>query len=67
MNTPFKDKIAPDQDVKGDWGGSTNGVDIPGGQKGTAGIMPEVTFVDAPGGANVGESSNLGGLGGGKD
>jgi len=64
MKTPFKDKIAPEQSVDGgDWGGTKNGLEIPGGQKGTAGIMPEVTTVDAPGGANVGESANLGGLG----
>jgi len=62
----FKDKIMPVPEMGGDWGGSKNGADIPGGQKGTAGIIPEVCYVDAPGGANVGESANLGGLGGKK-
>lgn len=48
----FKDAVVPEPKLGGDWGGSKNGVSIPGGREGTPGVMPEVTTVDLPGGVD---------------
>jgi len=47
LQTPFEGAVISSKDSSGDWANVTNGLDIPGGQKGTAGVMPEVTTVKA--------------------
>ena len=47
--TPFKDCVVPPPGTKSSWGGEKDGTSIPGGRKGTGGIMPEVTTVDVGG------------------
>lgn len=56
IKTPFKDYVVPKPSVGGDWGGVKDGVDIPGGRKGTGGIMPEVTMVPVEGAPAPGTS-----------
>jgi hypothetical protein len=62
IKTLFGDATAPDKDLGGDWGGSKNGdTSFQGAEKGDAGKIPEVTFVDIQGapkpGASVGEGA----------
>ena len=47
LQTPFEGAVISSKDSSGDWANVTNGLDIPGGRKGTAGVMPEVTTVEA--------------------
>ena len=53
----FTDYVVPMPELAGNWGGTKNGTDIPGGEKGTSGIMPEVTFVDLAGAPGPGDSA----------
>lgn len=64
IKTHFVDAIVPtDKSLGGDWGGTKNGADIQGGQKGTAGKIPEVTFVDIQGAPKPGSSATAGSQG----
>lgn len=57
FKTPFTDAITPNIGTDdGSHASVENGADILQGQKGTPGIMPEVTFVDIPEGPSVGAS-----------
>jgi hypothetical protein len=56
MNTPFKDAVVSAPSPRDGQGSVTNGADVLDGQKGTSGIMTEVTFVDVAGGPSVGSS-----------
>lgn len=64
----FKDYVCPEPDVKGDWGGSVNG-DTTSGQgampKGTAGIIPEVTYVDVQGAPGPNDQAQIVSIAGG--
>lgn len=60
LQTPFKDYIAPLPNMSGDGVAVRDGLDIPGGQKGTPGKMPEVTTVSIPSGKGVGEKVGTG-------
>jgi hypothetical protein len=55
--------VVPTPELGGDWGGTKDGYDIPGGQKGDRGIIPEVTTVDVPGAPQIGGSIGEGGGG----
>lgn len=59
MRTLYKDCVVPTPGNGGDWGGEKNGVDIPGGQKGTPGIIPEVTLVSVEGAPPSGGSPGM--------
>ncbi len=60
LRSGFKDYAVPMPSESGDWGGSKNGADIPGGKKGDEGRLPEVTFVKIDGAPGVGESAGAG-------
>jgi hypothetical protein len=53
LQTPFTGAAKSGFDPSGAGVLQTNGYDIPGGQKGTAGKMPEVTIVSAGSVGNV--------------
>ncbi len=59
IQTPFKDAQCPTPGLEGDWGGKKGGADIPGGQKGTKGIIPEVTTVAINGAPAEGSSPGI--------
>jgi hypothetical protein len=57
----FTDYVVPMPSMGGDWGGTKNGdTGFQGAQKGTAGKIPEVTFVDVKGGDKPGASAGVG-------
>jgi hypothetical protein len=66
IKTHFVDAIVPDPGLEGDWGGTKDGdtsFQGAGGQKGTSGKIPEVTFVDVQGGPKPGSSATAGATG----
>lgn len=54
LNTHFGDAVVPTPSNEGDWGGTKQGYEIAGGQKGVTGILPEVTTVDVQGAPPIG-------------
>lgn len=61
--TLFHNYVCPVPEVGGTHGGVRDGYDIPGGQKGTRGKLPEVTTVDVRSGPSVGEQIKPGSVG----
>lgn len=61
VKTLFKDKVVPDPDLGGNWGGTKDGdTSFQGAEKGTRGKIPEVTFVDVKGGDKPGATAGVG-------
>lgn len=61
FKTLFVDKVVPDLDLGGNWGGSKDGdTSFQGAQKGTRGKIPEVTFVDVEGGPKPNSPTGVG-------
>jgi len=59
IQTGFTEHVCPEPNSAGDHGGTRDGYDIPGGEKGTPGVMKEVTTVDVPGGPGIGDHVNI--------
>lgn len=61
IKTLFKDKAVPDPELGGNWGGTKNGdTSFQGAQKGDAGKIPEVTYVDIAGGGKTNSKAGVG-------
>ena len=61
IKTHFTDAIVPtDKSFSGDGVATHDGCDIQGGQKGTRGIIPEVTYVEIQGAPRAGSSATAG-------
>lgn len=64
VQTNFDGAVCPLPGGHGDstHGGTRNGYDVTGGEKGTAGVMPEVTTVEVAGSPKIGGKVGVGGV-----